>query len=87
LKGKKFYYRTELKLVTENPTRSVKEALNCALEAQQGWSSGGEDSDGGKPETPIPPISLDRKQNCEGSPTKIAEKLKRKSEMDSAEMW
>jgi len=35
-------------------SRSVKEATVAAWEREQGWSSGGEKSDGGEPISPVP---------------------------------
>jgi hypothetical protein len=41
--------------------RSVKEAAEAALDKEQGWSSAGEDSDGGIPVTPVPSVPGSKK--------------------------
>lgn len=41
--------------------RSVKEAAEAALDKEQGWSSAGENSDGGMPVTPVPSVPGSKK--------------------------
>jgi len=45
----------------ERVAESVKEATLAAWEREEGWSSGGENSDGGAPITPSPPTPSTKK--------------------------
>jgi len=46
--------------------RSISEAIQCALEKEEGWSSGGNDSDGGPPVALVDPNEKKTEQNKPG---------------------